>query len=153
MPSSGSVTSAARQTSTVRSRSSATRHAGAGNDAEALADDALAEEVALLERVERAIRAGEPNLALALLAQLDQEIAVAALPEERAAARVLALCVRAGARAHGSLEATEAKASAERFLAASPASVYADRIRSSCPRGDSITHRRAGIEEAARAGH
>jgi hypothetical protein len=152
-PTSASVTSAARETSKARSTSSATGRAVAGNDAAALTDDALAEEIALLERVERAIRAGEPNLALALLAELDREVAVAALPEERAAARVLALCVRAGARSHGSPEATEARASAERFLAASPASVYADRIASSCPSDDSSTHRSAGIEEAARAGH
>jgi hypothetical protein len=96
----------------------------------ALGDAALAGEVALLERTERAIRKADAPLALALLAELDQKFPEAALPEERGAARVLASC--AASAAGNSHERSVARALAQDFVARSPASVYATRIRRSC---------------------
>ena len=113
----------------------------------ATGDDRLAAELALLARTERAIRAGEAPLALVLLGELDQKFPVPALREEREAARVLALCVSAGTVAD-----VDARASAERFIAAHSASVYADRIRESCRLG-AVVQSVERAEEGGPAGH
>jgi hypothetical protein len=96
--------------------------------AEGRESDALAGEVALLERTERAIRKGDAALALGLLDELDEKFPAAALPEERRAAHVLASCARDVANG----DPSAASALARRFLAESPGSVYAARIREAC---------------------
>jgi hypothetical protein len=96
--------------------------------AEGREGDALAAEVALLERTERAIRKGDAALALGLLAELDEKFPAAALPEERQAARVLASCAHEVSNG----DSRDASALAGRFLAENPASVYAARIRQAC---------------------
>lgn len=90
--------------------------------------DGLAREVALLQRVERAIRAEEGELALALLQEHEQSYPASTLREERAAARVLAACV---AR-QGSEPSARARADAQRYLGERASSVYADRVRTLC---------------------
>lgn len=110
-------------------------------------DDALAAEVALLERTERAIRKGHTVLALALLAELDEAFPSAALPEERQAARVLATC------ASDTRQPAEAASLAERFLGESPTSVYAERIREACLPRPAATIERTRLKEPAPRGH
>jgi hypothetical protein len=79
--------------------------------------------LALLARVERAIRASEPELALTLLAELERRHPRSSLVEERAAARLLAGCLRGD---------STARARAERFVREHAASVYVERVRRSC---------------------
>jgi hypothetical protein len=74
--------------------------------------------------VQRALREGRPGDALRLLAEQEHAFARGALHEERAAARVLALCA-AGRIA-------EARSARERFLASYPQSPAAERVRASC---------------------
>jgi hypothetical protein len=114
------------------------------------ADDALVREVALLERIERAIRGGQASLALVLLDELDQKVPEPALGDERNAARVLAQCL--AAVDGDTSEMQSVRSAAQRALEQSPASVYADRIRSSCGLA-AEANRRATIEESERAGH
>lgn len=90
--------------------------------------DSLAQELALLQRVERAIRAQEGALALALLLEHERDYPASSLREERAAARVLAACVAK----QGSVATRRARVDAERYLAGRAHSVYADRIRTLC---------------------
>lgn len=85
--------------------------------------DLFARELALVQRAERALRNEDPALALALLAELDHEHPVAALAEEREAARVLAHC---------QAKEPDAPLAAERFLRDSPSSVYSERVRALC---------------------
>jgi hypothetical protein len=85
--------------------------------------DAFEDEVSLMRRVERALRAKNPQLARALLAEMDQRVPRGALLEERAAARVLAGCLEDGDRG---------RATAERFLRERPRSLYGSRVRSLC---------------------
>jgi hypothetical protein len=80
-------------------------------------------ELALLRRTERAIRAGDPTLALILLDQLDRDYPRSALGEERAAARILVECARSGELA---------RPEAVRFLERRPGTVYSDRIIRAC---------------------
>jgi hypothetical protein len=80
-------------------------------------------ELMLLRRVERAIRSGEPVLALGLLAELDEVFPETTLAEERLAARRLAEC-RAGR--------PDASSSARRFLIEHATSVYRQRIELAC---------------------
>jgi hypothetical protein len=84
----------------------------------------LEAETRLLREAHDALQAGQPGRALDLLDQQSQAYAGGQLGEERAAARVLALC-KAGRPA-------EAQAAATRFLAEHPHSPLADRVRSSC---------------------
>jgi hypothetical protein len=81
------------------------------------------DELALLRRAERALRAGNPALALILLDQLERAYPVSALGEERTAARILVDCARSGELA---------KPEAARFLEQHPSSVYSDRILRGC---------------------
>jgi hypothetical protein len=103
--------------------------------AAASADPQL-EELALLQRAERAIRADRPQLALSFLDELEKRYPKSALIEERTAARVLADCASSE---------PAARQRAESFLSARQASVYSDRVRRWCglgaapvspPRGD-----------------
>ena|SRR5688572_32261970 len=85
--------------------------------------DAFTQEMLLLQRVERALRNEDPALVLSLLGDLDARHPQGVLSEERRAARVMAHC-----------QANEpnARAAAQRFLLATPKSVYTDRVRAVC---------------------
>ena len=91
--------------------------------ASAAASDPFLEELALLARVDRAIRASEPELALTLLDELERRHPRSSLGEERAAARLLADCL---------LREPSASARAERFVREQAGSVYVERVRSAC---------------------
>lgn len=91
--------------------------------AHAASPSATGEELALLRRVERALRAENPALALALVAELDQRFPETRLAEEREAAHVIAAC---GIGEGG------ARLRAERFLREHGGSVYAERAREAC---------------------
>jgi hypothetical protein len=80
-------------------------------------------ELALLRRVERALRNGDPTFALALLGELDERFPQTRLGEERWAARTLAEC---------RLDPPDALARAREFLQEHPASVYSERIQGAC---------------------
>lgn len=82
------------------------------------------DELALLRRAERAVRTGNPALALALIGELEERHPRSSLLEERRAIELMAYC-RAGA--------TDAGARSQRFLREYPESAYAGRIRELCP--------------------
>ncbi|MEY4545739.1 MAG: hypothetical protein RL685_1934 [Pseudomonadota bacterium] len=81
------------------------------------------DELALLQRTERAVRADNSALALVLLGELEANYPRSELLEERRALELLAHCV---AHASDSLQR------AERFLREHPRSVYAERIGALC---------------------
>lgn len=83
----------------------------------------LAEELALLQRAERAIRTGEGALARGFIRELEERFPDTTLREERTAVLVLAACV---------LGEPGASSDARDFLAQHPVSVYFDRVRVSC---------------------
>lgn len=83
----------------------------------------LSEEARELRRVDRALRAGSPLLALGILRELDEKVPRGALMEERSAARYVARCQ--------SGDATAASAAAA-WLEKHPRSVYSARVRASC---------------------
>jgi hypothetical protein len=93
--------------------------------ATASAPPPLEVETRALGDVTRALRDGRPDEALRLLGEQEQTFARGSLHEERAAARVFALCA-AGRIAR-------ARSARERFLVAYPQSPSADRVRASCP--------------------
>ena len=82
-------------------------------------------ETRALGDVTRALRDGRPDEALRLLTEQERTFARGSLHEERAAARVFALC------AAGRL--AQARSARDRFLVAYPQSPSADRVRASCP--------------------
>lgn len=87
-------------------------------------DHSLSDELELLRRAERTIRSGNSQVALGLLAELDENFPKGQLLQERTAARVMARCqldTEDEARAHGSA-----------YLLAHAQSVYADRVRTLC---------------------
>jgi hypothetical protein len=90
--------------------------------------DPLVAETRGLGEAHGALKDGDPARALALLDAQGATYADGQLREERAAARVLALC-KLG-------RADEARALAARFLAENPRSLLADRVRSACAAGD-----------------
>jgi hypothetical protein len=81
-------------------------------------------EIELLRRSERAVRAGNGQLALALVEELEQRYPATHLAEERQAIRVLAQC--------GQQADELARQRAAAFLRQQPGSVYARRIREAC---------------------
>jgi hypothetical protein len=87
------------------------------------ASDDAQQELALLQRVERALRNEDAALALVLLAELEQRFPRTALGEERRAARLMSHCIQ---EERGAAEAARA------FLKQHPASVYQNRLRSLC---------------------
>jgi hypothetical protein len=97
---------------------------GASAEPAASPPSTLEAETRLLREAHDALQAGQPGRALDLLDEQSQAYAGGQLVEERAAARVLALC-KAG-------RPEEAQAAAARFLQEHPHSPLADRVRSAC---------------------
>lgn len=93
--------------------------------AAAPAEDPLDVETRGLGEAHRALQSGDAQRALSLLEQQSAAHAQGELREERAAARVVALCKL------GRTE--EARAVAETFLRENPRSLLADRVRAACP--------------------
>jgi len=85
--------------------------------------DSFQEELALLARAERAIRAGNATLARSFVAELEARFPKTALRQERAALLVLAACATGE---------PAAQTDAREFLGDHEQSVYVDRIRSMC---------------------
>lgn len=92
--------------------------------AAAPADDGLEAETGLLRKAQEDLRAGRPGSALAALEEHDADFKNGVLHEERLAQHILALCALG--------RTDEARAEARRFLAASPRSPMAERVRTSC---------------------
>lgn len=88
------------------------------------ASSTLEDETKKLRAAHAAMLSGDPERAIALLEEQSTAYARGELRQERAAARVLALC-QAG-------RAAEASAEAARFLRENPTSPLADRVRASC---------------------
>lgn len=88
------------------------------------AEDALEIETRHLGEAYRELQSGNPTRALSLLDQQSTVHAGGELGEERAVARLVALC-KLG-------RAVEAKAAADRFLREHPRSPHADRVRAGC---------------------
>jgi hypothetical protein len=86
--------------------------------------DSLAAEARALEDVQQALRNGDVERALALLDEQDARYRTGTLEEERAAARVLALC-------QGGLSG-RARDAAARFERRWPRSTLMARVRSAC---------------------
>lgn len=84
----------------------------------------LAEEMRILRSAQSALSAGDPDSALARLAEHARRFPTGAMVEEREAARIVALC-RAGRR-------EEARTAAATFLRERPTSPLAARVRTSC---------------------
>jgi hypothetical protein len=91
--------------------------------------EALAIEVRALRNAERALRDGNPGLALAFLQELDRRVPNGQLVEERDAAGTLARCAR-GDHPFGVNLAVE-------FTERHPGSVYLGRVEQSCGQTDS----------------
>jgi outer membrane protein assembly factor BamD (BamD/ComL family) len=85
----------------------------------------LAAEARGLARAQAALTEGNAAQALTLLDQQKAQFPDGALDEERAAARVLALCRMGQVQAAG--------AAAAEFLRRSPRSVLAERVANACP--------------------
>jgi outer membrane protein assembly factor BamD (BamD/ComL family) len=88
------------------------------------AKGSLLEETQLLRHVHAEIRNGNPQKALAQLAEYDQRFGKGVLRAEHQAARVLALCQMG--------ETRKARAEAERFLSRWPSSPLAPRLKAAC---------------------
>lgn len=86
--------------------------------------DPLAAEAAALRDAQRALRDGQTSRALELIATQDARFAHGSLQQERAAARVLALC-QAGSR-------EKARAEATRFAERWPRSALLTRVQAAC---------------------
>lgn len=84
----------------------------------------LGSEVAVLQSAQKSLQSGKPADALAALDAHEKKHGAGSLSEERAAARVFALC-ELGREA-------EARAAAQRFLAATPSSPLAPRVARGC---------------------
>jgi hypothetical protein len=91
--------------------------------AEASSTLGLDEEVRQLRRIERAIRDGNPRLAVAIADNLDRDMPRGQLLTERRAARLMAGC---------QLDVAAGAVAAARFLATNPQTAYASRIRELC---------------------
>jgi hypothetical protein len=91
--------------------------------------ESLAIEVRALRNAERALRDGNPGLALAFLQELDRQVPNGKLAEERDAAATTARCAR-GDHPFG-------VDMAEEFAQRHPASVYRARVEQACAPTDS----------------
>jgi hypothetical protein len=89
---------------------------------------ALSEEVALLQRAERALRDGKPDQALSVLSEHARQFPKGELRAERTAARIAALCAL-----H---RQAEARRDAVVFLRQWPGSPLAAQVRASCAAPD-----------------
>jgi len=89
---------------------------------------ALSEEVALLQRAERALRDGKPEQALSVLSEHARQFPKGELRAERTAARIAALCAL-----H---RQAEARRDAAAFLRQWPSSPLAAQVRASCAAPD-----------------
>jgi hypothetical protein len=94
----------------------------------ATSESDIDEELRILRRVERAQRAGNPRLALALLDELDRDRPRGKLLEERAAARAVAQCSSTFGDSRAALLA--------RFRARYSSSVYSPRVEAACAETD-----------------
>ena len=94
-----------------------------------LASESLALEVRALRNAERALRDGNPGLALAFLQELDRQVPHGQLGEERDAADTLARCARGDHPFGVSLGAE--------FTERHPESVYRARVEQACGETDS----------------
>jgi hypothetical protein len=116
--------------------------------APAASRDPVADELMLLSRAERAIRAGEPALALSFLDELEARFPSSGMLEERSAARLLADCA---------LSTPGSQRRAELFLSHRAASVYTDRLRRSCgleaPSATPLPPAPLGADGSSRSGH
>ncbi|HTV25696.1 MAG TPA: hypothetical protein VMG12_43670 [Polyangiaceae bacterium] len=97
----------------------------------------------LLERAERAVRADNVALALALLGEFDERYPESALVEERAAVETMAYC-QAGS--------TDGAARAARFLNTYPSSLYRTRVDAACSARAPASSER-GSDKTTSAGH
>lgn len=97
----------------------------ATNEPPSATADTIVAETRRLREVHGAMQNGDPEQALRLLDEGSASAEGQSLREERAAARVLALC-KLGRGA-------EARAEAARFLSENPGSPLADRVRKACP--------------------
>jgi hypothetical protein len=88
-----------------------------------LESERFADELLLLQRAERAIRAGNGPLARSFIADLEARFPRTALGQERAAVLVLAACAASE---------PDAASAARTFITQHPNSVYLDRIRDAC---------------------
>jgi hypothetical protein len=109
---------------TEKSRERSPRSAPARPEARGPATPAPSEELVLLQRADRAVRADNAALALALIGELEASYPRSTLLEERSAIELLAHC---------SAGASDASSHATRFLRQHPSSLYAGRIRELCP--------------------
>jgi hypothetical protein len=91
--------------------------------------ESLTIEVRALRNTERALRDGNPGLALAFLQELDRQVPNGQLTEERDAAGTLARCAR-GDHPFGVNLAAE-------FTERHPSSVYRSRVEQACAETDS----------------
>lgn len=87
-------------------------------------DGSLSEELDLLRRAERTIRAGNSMVALGLLNELDARFPKGQMLDERAAARVMGNCQLT--------DPSSAKAMGQAYLGSHAQSVYTARVRSIC---------------------
>ena len=113
----------------------------------ALPPNPLNDELALLRRVERALRNADPALALALLGELDERFPESRLVEERQAARLIADC---------RMDGPDADSQARAFLRDHPASVYRQRVQLACEIGTPPVAKHpaaAPMKEAVSPGH
>lgn len=110
-----------RRSSAAAARESAAPDPGRGTSTTPARSGA--DELALLRRIERALRNDQPALALALLAESEARFADSALQEERRAAHVMAHC---GLRDAGY------ERRAQEFLRSRPRSVYRARVLAAC---------------------
>jgi hypothetical protein len=87
-------------------------------------EQAVSEELSILLRAQTAMRAGQPDAALAALDEHTRRFPLGALAEERSSERVFALCALG--------RTDDARSEAAHFLNAFPRSPAAARVRASC---------------------
>ena len=115
----------------ARAPSSAERsaRAGAGAPSASVGADNLQVELSGLRNAQRQLHAGNAAQAVVTLDNLSREVPSGVLTEDRAATRVIALCILGRTSSDG----------AAAFLARFPGSVHATRVQSACG-GSATTH-------------